>query len=233
MESQVSRRLFVGTVGAGLPLLVASVSDGQEHQHNANDLVGRELRKQMKASIKALGGPRHGEASRRLASSVRVAVAHNRAGNLDAQLIAALQKIVRARGRDALVTADVAPSRLAAEARELEVTVPTLAPFDYNQRSAVLAGVMKNGVTGSWEKAADAFDLLGAEADRNFVGIKTVARRLDDQRCIELAAQLQVLQDITTIACNPFTIGTAPGQAACAYAFSIWMGFRASYSIFC
>lgn len=233
MKSQVSRRLFVGIVGTGLPLLTASVSGGQGHRHNSEDLVGRELRKQMKASIKALGGPRHGEAARRLAASVRIAVAHQRTGNLDAQLIAALQKIVRERGRDALVTADVAPSRLAAEARELDVAVPTLAPFDYNQRSAVLAAVMQNGVTATWEKAAEAFDLLGAEADRTYVGIRTVARRLDDQRCIELSAQLQILQDITAIACNPFTIATTPGQAACAYAFSIWMGFRASYSIFC
>lgn len=234
MELQVSRRLFVGTLGAGLPLLAAGITTAQDtHQHDADDPVSVELKRQLKAALRGLGGPRHGEASRHLASTVRIAVAQATATGLDAQVIAGVKQAIRARGRDALLTADIAPSRLAAEAREFGVSVPAMTPFDYASRSAVLDAMLKNGITGTWSKAADTFDKLGAEADKALVGIRPIARRLDNPYCIELAQQLQVLQEVTTIACNPITIEVPGMQPICAYAFSIWAGFRLSYALLC
>lgn len=232
MELQVNRRGFVGALAAGVPLLAASAGAQAPHRHDA-DPVGQELRRQLKGSLRGLGGPRHGEASRRLAGAVRIAVAHGAATDIDAQFSAALKQIIRSRGRHALIIADIAPARLAAEAKELGIAVPTLLPFDYNARSKVLDDLLKNGVTATWTKAADAFEVLGAEADKQFVGIKAVRVRLPNPHCIELSAQLAVLQDVAQIACNPVTLAVPAVTALCSYTVSIWAGFRISYAMLC
>src|SRR5262245_13459818 len=117
VESNVSRRRLLGsalTLGAGTAIgatmsfpamgMPAAAAAGQ-------DLVHDELVRQLKQGVRALRGPRPGEAARRLAATARLLAAHQAAG--DADLQRRLQAAIRRDGREALLRAEADPGMLA------------------------------------------------------------------------------------------------------------------------
>src|SRR5687768_5999155 len=107
-----TRRVFIGSAAAlgsaaavGGALLFTS-SDGHVHasQRGADDPVSRALRKQMQDAVKALhSNSRQGEAARKLASTLRLVVAHGTATGMDAAVKSTLRAQIRSRGRDAVL----------------------------------------------------------------------------------------------------------------------------------
>src|SRR5262245_22284836 len=120
-EPVLPRRRFLGsaaTLGAGAaigaslswPSAAVTAAPG-----GGRDLVHEEVVKQKKEGVRALRGPRAGEAARRLASTLRVLAAHQKATG-DADLQRRLQAAIRRDGRELFLRAEADPRMLAAEA---------------------------------------------------------------------------------------------------------------------
>ena len=103
-----------------------------------------EIVRQLKDGVRALRGPRPGEAARRLAATARLLAAHQESG--DADLQRRLQSAIRRDGREALLRAEGDPAMLAAEAREFGFErVPAAEPFDLAARERALDALLTRG----------------------------------------------------------------------------------------
>jgi hypothetical protein len=206
-DGALARRRFLGSavslgagavIGATLSSPSAAVTAAQGGRR---DLVHDELVRQMKEGIRSLRGPRPGEASRRLAATLRLLAAHQAGG--DAELRRRLQAAIRRDGREALLRAEADPAMLAAEAREFGFErVPPAEPFDRGARERALDALLKQGASPALLSAAAALEQLAPTLERG--GVTTVAARETDA-CPNLSAQLLALELIAITSCliNP------------------------------
>ena len=175
------------------------------------DLVHDELVRQMKHGVRALRGPRGGEAAKRLAATTRVLAAHQQAGG-DAELRRRLQAAVRRDGREAVLRAEANPRMLAAEAREFGFDLPPIAePFDRKARERALDTMLKQGASPAPLAAADALERLAPALERGAVAM--VAAR-DAEACPNLNAQLLFLEFVAITSCFWNPIACAGFQGA-------------------
>jgi hypothetical protein len=175
------------------------------------DLVHAELARQMKETVRALRGPRAGEAARRLAGTVRVLAAHQQATG-DAEFRRRLQAAVRRDGREALLRAEADPAMLAAEAREFGFDAPPAAePFDRRARERALDVMLKQGASPALVAAATALEQLAPVLERG--GVTTVVAR-DAEACPNLQAQLLFLELVAITSCLWNPIACAGFQGA-------------------
>jgi len=212
-DGAVARRRFLRsavTLGAGTAIgaTLSSPSMAVTAAHGeGSDIVHDELVRQLKDGVRALRGPRPGEAARRLAATARVLAAHQAGG--DADLQRRLQAAIRRDGREALLRAEADPAMLAAEAREFGFErVPPAEPFDLAARERALDALLKHGASPALRSAADAFDRLARTLERG--AVTTVAAGDDDTvdaaaGCPNLSAALLALELIAITACliNP------------------------------
>src|SRR5215510_10621938 len=99
-----SRRVFLGSATVvGLGAVGGFMLPATAAQNAAQgDLVVAELRRQLRAGVRKMGGLRPGEGARSVAATLAVGVAYVRANNVDRNLQAALQRAVRRNGRESL-----------------------------------------------------------------------------------------------------------------------------------
>ncbi len=186
MTAEVGRRMFVGSVVAGLPLLAGQAAlaqrGGSAHAHGGSgaDPVLDLLVQQMAGVHNAAQAAPRGEHFRALAAELRTMAVYERQMDVDDQVRTALRDLVDREGRNAVLYADPDVEmrrrnlqsygfRLPARGRQ-----PSVLP-SHEQREAALDALLEHGIT-------PAFERMAAMADR-------VALRIDGSRTLTVAAQ--------------------------------------------
>jgi hypothetical protein len=252
MERTVSRRVFVGSVAAGLPLVAAGAAHswpagttGRSHAHRlagATDAVFEHATTQLAALVNKVRsrGPNAEDARLAAAHFTTMAMYAQQAG-IDAQTSRAVRDLIRSKGRDAVLNLKVDPARVAAELRAYGVDVDRrwLAThvIDRGIRTQVLDDLSRNGVTGMYGRAAATFDHIAAELDRR--GGRPTGLRLvqaDDGWKVAFCAQLWL--EVSVQAAHAAMLCAVmiymPGmESECAFAQMAVMFFLAIYYSVC
>ena len=213
MKPEVGRRVFVGSIVAGLPLvaatpgLLAQRGTTAPHDHAAGvaDPVVEHLVRQIAAIHNAAQSAPRGEHFRGLAVQLRTLAVYDRQVDVDNQLRRAVRQIVDRDGRNAVLYAepDLAMRRKNLQAFGFRLPArERLSPIapSHAEREAALDVLLQRGVT-------PVFDQMAATADR-------IAARMDGRRglvaddsdwwrayCAELWNQYQQAQWMTTPVC--------------------------------
>ena len=107
MSVEVDRRVFVGSVAAGLPLLAGggatpAFAQRQNGAARIQDPVVDQVLSDMKGAVRSLSRGGSGEHTRRLASSLRLLAAWGATQQLDARVKETIRGVVAREGRQAL-----------------------------------------------------------------------------------------------------------------------------------
>ena len=168
MNSVVNRRVFVGTVAAGLPLLVTGGAATAAQRGSARtvdigaDALERELVRQIRENVGGMRGLRRGESARRLAATLRFAAADFARQGVDARVKNLLEAAVRQDGEEAFLLRQVDP---AAELRAFGITRVPVQVADYAARKRAVREILANGVTPTILAIADQFDGVSRDFD--------------------------------------------------------------------
>ena len=215
VESMVPRRRFLGsavTLGAGAAIgTTVSFPDARvaAAAGAAQSAVHDELNRQIKAGVRALRGPRAGEAARALASTVRVLAAHCQETGIDASRQRALQKALQREGRDAVLQHD-GSAMFDAEARQFGAEKLPREPFNLAARTRALEAMQQRGASAALLDAAGALERLAPQLDRSSFAL-AVARQ---SGCPDLTAQLYFLEFVALASCLWNPIACAGFQGA-------------------
>jgi hypothetical protein len=235
MNVEVGRRVFVGSVVAGLPLLAGAGKDVAWAQNGRaaaplQDPVLDQLQLDVKRAVKALSKSRSGEHARRLSSSLRLLAAWGASAQLDARVKDTLRGAIARDGRDAVLWRNVDAVKFRADARDLGfdgsslAPLPTLPAVDYRTREIVLNDILENGVTARWRKAADTLDAAGTALDLRTAstrGAVTLAAQLDPEICAVISQQMFWLNVEMAFWCAPWFWWFPYG---CLYTSSAFLG---------
>lgn len=183
MKPEMGRRMFFGTMAAGLPLLALWTPglDAQgragtaPHDHGgatvATDPVIDQLVKEIgRIHNTAPAGPR-GEQARAFAAHLRTFSAYAKATGLDARLRTAASDVVSAQGRDTVLYAETDKSRVRRELEQRGFRVDNrllTRPFDadYLTRSAALDELLSRGISPTLDRSATVLTNAAPELDR-------------------------------------------------------------------
>lgn len=238
MSVEVGRRVFVGSVAAGLPLLAgggATLAFAQRRSGGARiqDPVVDQLLAEMKGSVRSLSKASSGEHTRRLASSLRVLAAWGATQQFDARVKDTLRGVVAREGKQALLRRSVDRAMFRAEARALgfdersNVPLPEPTVVDDATRQKIVDDLLTNGVTGRWRQLADTLDAAATSLDRQAAqraGGATLVAQVDPSICQMIRQQLSYLQLQMTFWCGPWFLW-APEP--CGLATSAYLGVAA------
>lgn len=191
MRQELGRRAFVGTVIAGVPLLVDRPSLSAQSKAAATGGGGsldpfieytvREL-----ASIQRHAQETHkmrGEEARAAAQQIRAAVVYVQGLGLDDEVKRTAGAVVSTNGRDAVMYPDVDSQRALAAMRQFGVTLdafPETSSVDYVTRAALLDDLSKTGITPVLSRIADTLAGASAELDRRAATVATPLVRVQD-----------------------------------------------------
>ena len=196
MESVVGRRVFVGSVVAGLPLLAgagvrafAQAGAAAPHSHPAAaagaDPVLDHLVRQIAAAHNAARARRpRGEDARAVASQLKTLAVYAKQIDLDARVRAGVRDLVAVHGRDAVMYHEVElVARQASlerfgfrvEARALNYPVHA----DHTARAAALDALLADGLSPMWQRMARTLDQIAPEIDRRGAPVVAVRARQD------------------------------------------------------
>jgi len=181
MNADVSRRVFVGSVAAGIPLLAGAaygVRRGSAviHAHDrsaaeGSDLVFDHALKELAAvhnRVQRRGA--RGEDARAMAAQLRTTAAYGLLIGIDAPSKQAVSDLVRSKGRDAALYSEVDRSTVKARLKQygvqLDDPVPNRVVLDYNARNDVLNELTNRGVSRLLTHTAATFETIGADMDR-------------------------------------------------------------------
>jgi len=110
------------------------------------------------------------EDARTIAAQLRTTAAYSLFIGIDAPSKRALNDLVRAKGREAVLYAEVdraaMKTRLKQYGVELDDRVPNRVALDYNARNDVLDELTNGGVSGLLTRTALTFETIGGELDR-------------------------------------------------------------------
>lgn len=215
----MGRRVFVGSVVAGLPLLAASTSRGAAqsalhtaHTHLADTLpdpVIEHIVRQLAAAHNSLRREPKGEHARTCAAHLRTLAVYGRTIGIDAQVRGGVSALIERDGRDGVLYAEIDRERMRAELKRYgaqpdERVLNTPLSLDYSRRRAALDAFLASGITDSWDKTAATLERMAPELDRRF---STVVRvRQDDPAywegyCKEIWSQYQEAQLLAAALC--------------------------------
>jgi len=205
MNADVSRRVFVGSVAAGLPLVAgafqgtrASSVANQVHAHTAAnnvDPVFDHLISEMALIHTRMQsrGPR-GEDARAMAAQLRTAVVRGAQIGLDAPTKKGLGDLIRSRGRDAVLNIELDRARVKARLKQYGVAIDEsmFVNADYNTRVWALDDLTNTGVSGVLARTTRTFDEIGQVLDQTSGRVARVRRvQTDRDWYIGFCAQLQ------------------------------------------
>ena len=237
MSVEVGRRVFVGSVAAGLPLLAGggatlAFAQRQTDAKRLQDPVFDQSLTDMKGAVRGLSQAGSGEHARRLASSLRVFAAWGASKQFDSRVKETLRGVVGREGRDALLRRTVDPAMFKAEARAFgfdatsAVPLPEPQPVDFATRQRVVDDLLANGVTQRWKAIATTLDDAARSLDRiasaRSAGV-TLIRQVDPSICRMINQELSYLNIQMVLWCAPwfYWVPEPCGMATSAY-LGVW-----------
>ena len=211
MNAAVNRRVFVASVAAGLPALAgaaygrpALVGRGHDHVTAGADAdavldhVVREL-----AVIHNRGKARgfSGEDARAIAAQLRTAAVRSGQVGIDAAATSGVQRLIRSRGRDAVLAIDIDRARMKAQLERYSIEVDdrwfAAGLPDHAMRRKALDILIGGGVTDVLTHATRVFDKLGSVLDAHAGAVTRVRRVQSDPSwwaiCSQLAGEIAML----------------------------------------
>jgi hypothetical protein len=219
METGMGRRVFVGSVVAGLPLLAspaariaAQSSSGSTHIHAdgvATDPVLDHIARQLAGIHNAMRRQPRGEHMRAVAAQLRTLAVYGRQIDVDSRMRSLVGALVKRDGRDGVlylqpdaerVRADL--KRFGAEPDEKLLRAPIT--LDYAARSAALNRLLQSGLSVQWERMAALLDRMAPGIDER---ASTVIRvRQDDPDywegyCTQLWSEYSEAQFLSGVLC--------------------------------
>jgi hypothetical protein len=237
MSVEVGRRVFVGSMAAGLPLLAGGASLAFAQRQNGGvriqDPVMSQLLTDMKGAVRNLSKASSGEHTRRLASSLRVLAAWGASQQYDARVKDTIRGVIAREGRQALLRRSVDRAMFRAEARDLgfdvrsSVPLPDPAVIDDATRQKIVDDLLTNGVTARWRQVADTLDAAAAALDRQAAlrtGGATLVVQTDPSICQMINQELYYLNLQMVFWCAPW-FWWAPEP--CGMATSAYLGVAA------
>jgi hypothetical protein len=238
MSVEVDRRVFVGSVAAGLPLLVGGATQLAFAQRPgrsalARDPVASQLATEMKRAVRGLSKAPSGEHVRQLASALRVLSKWGVSKQIDARVKETLRGVIAREGRGALFARDVDPAMFKEEAREFGFDGTSIVPLrvppsvDYTARKRIVDDLLANGVTAHWKTLADTLESAATSLDRMAVmrsrGMTLVAQT-DPSICEMIQQELYYLNLQMVFWCGPW-FAWAPEP--CGLVMSAYLGVAA------
>ena len=235
MSVEVDRRVFVGSVAAGLPLLAGggatpAFAQRQNGAARIQDPVVDQVLSDMKGAVRSLSRGGSGEHTRRLASSLRLLAAWGATQQLDARVKETIRGVVAREGRQALLRRNVDRAMFRAEARVLgfdarsNVPVPEPPAVDDATRQKIVDELLTDGVTARWRRVADALDAAAAGLDRQAAmraGGATLVAQTDPSICRMINQELSYLSIQMVFWCAPWFYWV---PEPCGLATSAYMG---------
>jgi hypothetical protein len=213
MKSATGRRMFVGSMAAGLPLIagtagVLAQNGAAQHDHGGGDVdpVIDHLVRQIAAIHNAAQAAPRGEHFRALSMQLRTLAVYDRQIDLDTRLRRAVRQLVDREGRNAVLYAEPDEEMRRKNLQSFgfrpqnRVRQSPLAP-SHAEREAALDAVLQSGVTPVFERLAATADRIAGRIDTS------PARRVGDDSdwwrgfCGELWNQYQQAQYMASPAC--------------------------------
>jgi hypothetical protein len=255
MNAVVSRRIFVGSVASGLPLLAGvahgrmeAPASGQAHDHpivaDGVDLTFDHIVKEVAAIINR-GQARGfaGEDARAIAAQLRAAAVRSTQLRLDTPVQDAVSDLIRQRGRDAVLQFEVDRGDVAAHLRRYGISAdgrrPETNTLDAATRERVIDGLVTGGITGVFAHAAVTFEDVAAALDAKD-GRSTGVRRVQYDPttrfvfCAQLLMQITVLEAQAAVVCMlSATYPDAGLLYMCAALQASLAGMYGMYFLFC
>jgi len=255
MNAVVSRRIFVGSVASGLPLLagvahggIAASARGQAHDHavaaDGIDLTFEHIVKEVAAIINR-GQARgfSGEDARAMAAQLRAAAVRSTQLRLDAPVQHGVNDLIRQRGRDAVLQLEMDRADVAAHLKRYGIRADNRRPdpptLDVAARERVIDSLVAGGMTGVFGNAAGTFDNIAAALDTN--GARSLgARRVQYDPttrfifCAQVVLQISVLEAQAAVVCLLAATYLDSGLlSACAALQATVGGMYGMYFMFC
>lgn len=216
MKAEIGRRVFVGSVGAGLPLLarasmLAQGGGSPAHDHTAvpADPVIDYIVRQIAVIHNSARTAPHGEHLRALAAQLRTLSVYERQVGMDDEVRRQLSDLVAQQGRNAVLYAepDILLRRehlqqygFRLDERVLNAPVPVAT---HEQRESALEDLLRNGITPTFDRMAVAAEGAARGLDARPGRVIGIAQ--DDQWwmafCSELLNQYQDAQWNATVYC--------------------------------
>ena len=218
MNVEVDRRVFVGSVVTGLPLLVTGGAELAWAQRKpgsaeARDPVVSQVVADMKRAVRRLSRAPSGEHARNLASSLRVLAAWGAANRFDDRVKTTLRGVTAREGRGALLRRDLDLATFKAEAREFGfdgasvVPLPVLPVIDDVTKQRVVDSLITNGVTEHWRALAKMLESAAASLDQMAAlrpGGVTLVAQTDPSICIMINQEMYHLSVQLVFWCAPW-----------------------------
>jgi hypothetical protein len=223
MNGTVSRRVFVGSVAAGIPLVVGGARSSfaqtpatQGHTHPATDGSPDAMFEHAARQLAAIAE----RVQRRGASAedARLAAAHlgalavyGQQSGIDAHAKQAVRDLVRAKGREAVLAQEIDKPRARACLKRFGVNADEcwLEPnkADYETRMKALEDLSHAGVTGLFTRLASTFEQLGSTLASRGDGTAHIRLAQDDAAwkagfCAQLSREIQRLEAEAAIVCG-------------------------------
>ena len=227
MKSVVDRRVFVGSVVAGLPLMagagagVLAQSRGAgrgaaaPHVHPAGDnadAVMDHLVRQMAAAHNRTRREPRGEDARALAASLRTLGVYMRTQDFDTAMKGAIREAIDRDGRHALITREPDLDGIQAEVERYGVQMPAgwrsqFVPSDMRKRTAALERLLAEGVTPISDRVATLLERVAPAIDRRNGTVVRVAFSRQDAEwhagfCEQLMKEMGETKDFIALYCG-------------------------------
>jgi hypothetical protein len=229
------RFLLAGSAAVVTPFLPVPSVAQQHDLHGPTDFVQQELRRQLYQHTQQLYRRGRAEDARALAATLRVAAAHGKGKQIDAEVQRALRRAIAKQGRQAiLLQLDQIPPALQAESKALGVEIPAQVPLSVPEREAALEHLLKYGVTPQWEQAASMLETAAAafEGRGPVQRVRFQTTRSADDTCGSFRLIEQRLGAAMRISCGLAFLGPLAADL-CAAAFGAWAGAYLSTCVYC
>lgn len=253
MKSVVGRRVFVGSVVAGLPLVAgigartfAQSRPGAEHQHPGGaggDPVLEHLFREMAAIHNRARHEPRGEDARAFAAQLRTLVVYARQQHVDDRIREAARAAIQREGRQGLLWRDPDPVAMRAELERYGVEIDARAqdlvpPPGYVLRNQALDMLLRDGISASWDRVARLLERAAPEIDRQQRTVIRVSLAQDAEWkegfCEQLWKEVQLAEAAALLQCamvgipiigEAFTMACLGAQLAAA---TLLLAYRAA-----
>lgn len=219
MDTGMGRRVFVGGVVAGLPLL-ASLSTRTAaqsgipaaHVHpdgGVADAVLDHITRQLAAVHNAVRRQPRGEHLRAAAAHLRTLAVYGRQIDVDSTMRSAVAALIEQHTRDRVLYLETDPERVRAELKRFgavpdERVLSAPITLDYAGRSAALSRLVQSGLTGAWERIAATLEQIAPGVDERAASVLRV-RQIDEAYwegfCKQLWSEYSEVQFLTGVLC--------------------------------
>lgn len=216
--------MFLGSAAAvGIGSLEAAIDGGTiVLAQGPGDPVYGEVVDQLLGAVRKLQDAPTGEASRKIASSLRLLAVWGRANKVDDTIRKSLRAAVRKKGRSALLAQ---PFDIDAELKLRGWRVPPgtavlTTPVDLSDS---LDDMLQHGITGHWADYAKAFESAAAGIDKKIGRPALIANQGDPSACYGMHYMQLMLATQVFLACS---LGLAMGPEFCVIASGLLLSWQ-------